>query len=71
VELPLTLWPLWLLKNISSSAMLIEYHSYMFFSDMEQDTMKKNGTPSPPSGLVFNISRYMSRVRVLTSSTLN
>jgi hypothetical protein len=37
--------------------MLTEYHSQMFFSAMEQDTMQKNGTPSPPSGSVFNIAR--------------
>jgi hypothetical protein len=29
----------------------------MFFSSMEQDTMQNNGTPLPPSGLVFNIAR--------------
>jgi hypothetical protein len=33
--------------------------------------MLRNGTPSHPSGLIFNRALYPSRGRVFTSSTLN
>jgi hypothetical protein len=29
----------------------------MFFLDMEQDTMKTNGIPCPPSDMIFNIDQ--------------
>jgi len=71
VELNLTLWYVWLLQNLSSFIFLTKYHSQLLCFATEQDTMKKNGTPSPPSYSIFNITRYPSTGRVLTSSSLN
>jgi hypothetical protein len=51
------MWLVCMLQNISSSIMVTKYHSQMFFLTMEQDTMQNNGTPSPPSGMIFNIAR--------------
>jgi hypothetical protein len=71
MEFPSTLWLLWILRNH-----LLIFHSLKnllldALLNHETNTILNNGTASHPSGLVLNIVQYPSRVRVLTSSTLN
>jgi hypothetical protein len=57
MEFPLTLWPEWTAtKSPTSSVMLSKYHSLDALLNYGTSTIQKNGTLSPPSGLIFNIA---------------
>jgi hypothetical protein len=43
-------------KSSTSSVMLSKYHSLDSLLNYGTSTIQKNGTPSPPSILVFNIA---------------
>jgi hypothetical protein len=57
MKLSLTLWHEWLLHNLLpplfSFQIPLKIDSLLNY---ETSTIKNNGTPSPPSGLVFNIA---------------
>jgi hypothetical protein len=57
MEFPLTLWPEWLLQNLFLLYYALKIPLLDALLNYGTSTMLKNGTPSPPSGPVFNIAR--------------
>jgi hypothetical protein len=56
MEFPLTLWPVWLLQNLFLLCYALKIPLLDALLNYGTSTMLKNGTLSPPSGLVFNIA---------------
>jgi len=71
VELPLTQWLVGLLQIFFLLFYALKITLLDALLNYGTNTMLRNGTPSTPSDLVFNIARYPSRVMLLISSTLN
>jgi hypothetical protein len=71
MELPDTCGMLGYYITLTPSIMLSNFPLPIFLIYYGKNTITSNATPSPPSGLVFNIAQYPSKGRVLTSSTLN
>jgi hypothetical protein len=55
MEFPLILWPAWMIHNIF---LCYDLKIPLLYSllNYEKNTMLNNGTPSPSSDMVFNIS---------------
>jgi hypothetical protein len=56
VEFPLTIWLEWLLWNIITPLLFSQIPLLNYLLNYGTSTMLKNGTPSLPSGSVFNIA---------------
>jgi hypothetical protein len=57
VEFPLTLYPIWLLRNIFLLFYSLKIPLLATLLNYGTSIMPKNGIPSPPSGMVFNIAQ--------------
>jgi hypothetical protein len=55
MEFPLTLWPEWMLQNLLPPLLCSQIPLLDALLNYGTSTMLKDGTPSPPSGPIFNI----------------
>ena len=57
MDLPLTSWPKWLLRNLLPPLLLFQNTLLDVLLNYETITMLNNGTPSLPRGPIFNMAR--------------